>query len=396
MEKNLETVYKDKYKSLVEYNVEILRRDVAEVSRRAKRIQDAFFNSCVNFSSTEKYIYDLFLLNRLVKEDMILLLDRKYSLGRNGDVIRTGYNFRVLGSVEKEKIKESNENDESSSDSRNIYCYFGVKNSDSDCYTGEEIVYGRFFPTKDELVLKYKGTSFSSNRNKVNDVERNIVNVLVNNIIRPYFGARLIPRADIKSGSSNSIEELKKKCKDLYDINKELCEKIDKLKSNKNNDNNIKKDIENSKVFNGKFRENDILTDEDIKEITKDLSKRSLYKFEPLIFTPAIIRYVKTLYFLKKMSIIDISIKVRVPENSVKEMIDVYSSKIDHKRMSYKGTDKTSFDPWQAREIYDFVVVKNNNPYEAREKFKCSYRTVKRSIEYIRQCSSNASVSERA
>lgn len=410
---DLWNVYKDKYKSLVEYNVENLKRDIADSSRRARKIREAFFESGI-FRREEEYLYDLFLLSKLMSEGMVLLLDRKYSLGGH-DIIRAGYNFRVLGSVEKqnlEKLSGSTEKNKDimkeyrSSDERNIYCYFGVKNalteteyikSESDdihaaasLYDTIKIAYGKFLPSKNGRDRHFDISTELYIYDNVDEKEIEINDSLVDMIIRPYFGARLIPGADINTGASLSsdsqdeeFKKLEQKCNDLYVINKELCEEIDKLKEENSKTDKAEHAYDQTK-FNTKFREKDIVSDEDIARILQSLSKRSLYKFAPLNLTPDIIRCAKTLYFLKNESMMDIGIKMRIADSSVERMINLNSSQIDHVKMDYKGASKVSFDLSKAQDIYNFVVLENHTVLNASKKFKCNWREAKRSVEFIR------------
>lgn len=430
---NLWNVYKDKYKSLVEYNVENLKRDIADSSRRARKIREAFFESGI-FRKEEEYLYDLFLLSKLMSEGMVLLLDRKYSLGGH-DIIRAGYNFRILGSVEKqnlEKLSSSIEKNKDimkeyrSTDERNIYCYFGVKNAlmekeyikDKDDgyanallyeYDTIRITYGKFLPSKSRRDRYFDIKTEFYIYNNVDEEEMKINDSLVGRIIRPYFGAGLIPGADLNAGislSSDSREEkfqkLEQRCKELYTINEELYEKMNKLKSEKKVNNNIvnitdkmdsSKDNKNNKdnnesvsffSFGGKFKQKDIVPDRDIELVLSALSKRSLYKFAPLRLTPEIIRCAKTLYFIKDMSMMDISIKMRISDACVGRMIKVLSSKIDHENMVYKGANEVSFDLSRAQDIYNFVVLKQHTISHASKKFNCTWREAKKSIEYIK------------
>ena len=421
-------IYKDKYKSLVEYNVENLKRDIADSSRRARKIHEAFFESGI-FRKEEEYLYDLFLLSKLMSEGMVLLLDRKYSLGGH-DIIRAGYNFRVLGSVEKQNLEKLNSSikknkdimkEYKSTDERNIYCYFGIKNAlmekeyiKDNALPYEDntirITYGRFLSSKSKKDRYFDIKTEFYIYDNVDEGEMKINDSLVDRIIRPYFGAGLIPGADLNAGvsfSSDSKEEelqkLEQRCKELYAINEELYEKMNKLKSEKkvNDNNNIisiadkmgsKKDNdENVSFFNfgGKFKQKDVMSDRDIKLVLSALSKRSLYKFAPLNLTPDIIRCAKTLYFIKDMSMMDISIKMRVSDACVGRMIKVLSSKIDHANMVYKGASEVSFDLSRARDIYNFVVLKQHTVAQASKKFSCTWREARKSIEYIKDKNKN-------
>lgn len=424
---NLLNIYKDKYKSLVEYNVENLKRDIADSSRRARKIHEAFFESGI-FRREEEYLYDLFLLSKLMSEGMVLLLDRKYSLGGHG-IIRAGYNFRVLGSVEKQNLKKLNSSTKKnkdimkeyrSADERNIYCYFGIKNAlmekeyikdNTPPYEDNtiRITYGKFLSSESKRDRHFDIKTEFYIYDNVDEEEMKINDSLVDRIVRPYFGAGLIPGADLNAGislSSDSREEefqkLEQRCKELYAINEELYEKMNKLKSEKKVNNNnlisiadkMDDNKDNNKnvsffSFGGKFKQKDIMSDRDIKLVLSALSKRSLYKFASLNITPDIIRCAKTLYFIKDMSMMDISIKMRVSDACVGRIIKVPSSKIDHTNMVYKGASEVSFDLSRARDIYNFVVLKQHTIAQASKKFSCTWREARKSIEYIKDKNKN-------